>query len=149
MGNSIIQNWAANLGLRHQGVLVSVTRGCDAVPREDTAKMMVRMLRPMILKAHVGDPRKATSFMVWPSEEMFYGHMTSFVHSLDHYPVHFLTHFMFAAEIVGYKCPWPEAAWWLDCYNRIVHKLHLNPETEEQLDARLNASEEDFKKAQE
>ncbi len=32
---SIVQPWAAKLGLRHQGVLVSAVRGCDSISRED------------------------------------------------------------------------------------------------------------------
>lgn len=37
---SIIQPWVENIGLRHQGVLVSAMRGCDTAPRHGAALWM-------------------------------------------------------------------------------------------------------------
>ena len=50
---SILQNWVMNLGLRHQGVLVSSIRGCDNAPRHDPSKIIQRLLRGSILIPHV------------------------------------------------------------------------------------------------
>ena len=33
------------LGLRHQGVLISAMRGCDTAPRSDPSKVIQRILR--------------------------------------------------------------------------------------------------------
>ena len=150
--NSIIQDWAAELGLRHQGVLVSAIRGCDGLPREDASKWLVRFYRACLLKAHVGDPAKAASYMEWPESpaEAYEKRVIFFEGGLDHYPTHWLTHFIFAAEIMGYYHPteWIRI-FWNNTYNKLVHKLHFHPETKEELDFRLNKDEKAFKKAQE
>lgn len=153
MTNSIIHEWAANLGLRHQGVLVSAIRGCDSVEREDPSKYLVRMYRGILLRAHVGDIKKAASFMT-PFDQEIWDHTTAdFLRSIDHYPNHWLLHWMHACEIVGYKYQtFPQNTdigdSFLALYLKLVRKFHLNPETEEEMDRRLNAAEADFKKAQ-
>ena len=56
----------------------------------------------------------------------------------DELPAHYTTHFMHAVEILGYKHP--DAIireFWHDFYLRLVHALHLWPETEAQLNSRL------------
>ena len=129
---------------------MAAVRGCDNVPREDSTKWIMRYYRACILKAHCGDARKASSFMVWPTFgtefEMRTKEMFS---SIDHYPVHFLMHLMLAAEIVGYKCPdsiiRDQWSWF---YLQLVHKLHLRTESESMLDLRLNADEQTFREQQ-
>ena len=156
--NSIIQDWAAELGLRHQGVLVSAVRGCDGLPRETVGKEVVRFYRACFLNAHCGHPADAASYMVWPTSktEMWQWGDAFFDGGMDHYPMHWLTHFMFAAQICGYY--YPEESphsdylnvkeFWERFYRELVRRLHLNPETKEQLDLRLNRSEDDFGKSQ-
>ena len=156
--NSIIQDWAAELGLRHQGVLVSAIRGCDGLPRETTGKEVVRFYRSCVLKAHCGHPRDAVSYMIWPksSGEMLGYGSAFFDGGMDHYPMHWLTHFMFAAEILGFYYPHPSPHsldyeirdFWSVFYHTLVHKLHLNPETKDQLDKRLGLAEKEFGKRQ-
>lgn len=151
---SIIKDWASDLGLRHQGVLVSAVRGCDSVPREDPLKDLTRFYRACLLRAHVGDPRKASSYMVWfDSDEDFWESANRVIKSHDHYPIHYLLHFLHAVEIMGYKMPVdPKGSvgdlcapmWWRSFYFKMCHKLHFNPEAESQLDARLNADEATF-----
>jgi len=150
----ILQSWVSGLGLRHQGVLVSAIRGCDGQLRESPEKYLVRFYRGCILLPHCGDIRKAVSYMLWPEDpdELFEGTEDFFAGGLDHYPMHWLTHFLFAAEILGYYYPPNDTSWvrgfWNGVYNRLVKKLHLYPETKEQLDRRLNADEETFRKQQ-
>lgn len=147
--SSIIQDWAADLGLRHQGVLVAAIRGCDSAPREDASKWLVRFYRGCLLRAHCGDVKKARSFMIWTEDEgEFWGHVGEFFKSIDHYPQHWLFHFMQAAHIMGRKMPGDQGDWWLAFYHRFVCKLHLNPESEEQMDRRLGADEKTFAAAQ-
>jgi len=156
--NSIIQDWAAELGLRHQGVLVSAVRGCDGLPRETVGKDVVRFYRSCLLKAHVGHPADASSYMAWPSSEtqMWDWGDDFFDGGMDHYPMHWLTHFMFAAEICGYYYPKKSPhsdyldiqEFWRRFYRELVRRLHLNPETKEQLDKRLNRDEDAFSQAQ-
>lgn len=170
MTTSIIQPWVQALGLRHQGVIVSAVRGCDGAEREDASKYPVRFYRACVLNAHCRDPRRAVSYMLWPKDQLELERNTKlFTKSIDHYPMHWLTHFMFAAEVTGYyfdpRRSWvgeeyhgdavrsaPDLSWvrgyWLELYCRLVSKLHLVPETKEQLDARLNPDEEAFGHAQ-
>jgi len=152
--NSIIQDWAAELGLRHQGVLVSAIRGCDGQLREDHSKHLVRFYRSCVLKAHCGHPKDAVSYMIWPDYQV---NMTAwenefFEGGMDHYPMHWLTHFMFAVEILGYHYPHPSPhssdlkikEFWCHLYLKMTYKLHVHPETAVELDLRLGLNEKDF-----
>lgn len=146
---SIIQDWAANLGLRHQGVLVSAVRGCDSVQREDASKYLVRVYRGVLLNAHVGDIRKAASFMVAFDAEQWDHSEADFLRSIDHYPNHWILHWMHACEIVGHKHPDPDiSSAFFSLYRKLVKKFHLEMESMEKLDQRLGADEETFRKSQ-
>lgn len=128
---------------------MSAVRGCDSVPREDMMKQVTRFYRACVLRSHCGDPRQASSFIVWyESADEFWGIAGPALKSIDHYPTHWLLHMLHAAEILGYKMPGIQRYWWLDFYGRLVKKLHLNPESEAQLDARLDADEVTFKALQ-
>ncbi|MCT2398488.1 hypothetical protein [Novosphingobium mangrovi (ex Huang et al. 2023)] len=71
--------------------------------------------------------------------------VSQYLRELDALPHHFQLHFMHAAEIVGYKHPDEEIrAWWHGTYLRLVHDMHLWPETEDQLDRRLGDSREQW-----
>ncbi len=64
--------------------------------------------------------------------------VAAYLRELDAIPHHFQLHFLHAAEIVGYKHPDARIrAWWRAVYERLVHDMHLWPETEAQLDRRL------------
>jgi len=66
--------------------------------------------------------------------------MVTVLKSLDHYPAHYIMHVLHATEIVAYKSP--EGADWLWFYERLCKCIHVNPETEEQLDLRLGEVDE-------
>ncbi len=67
--------------------------------------------------------------------------VSGYLQELDAIPHHFQLHFLHAAEILGYKHPDRRiASWWLGVYRRLVHDMHLWPETEDQLDRRLGDS---------
>lgn len=147
---SIMQPWTAKLGLRHQGVLVSAIRGCDSVEREDASKHLVRMYRGILLRAHCGDIKKAATFMV-PFDQEIWDHTSAdFLRSIDHYPNHWLLHWMHACEIVGYKHDMEDIRQSFNhMYIKLVRKFHLLPESEQLLDERLTADEKTFRNAQE
>lgn len=145
----IIRAWAAALGLRHQGVLVSAVRGCDSVERECPSKYLVRVFRGVLLNAYCGDIYKSSSFMVPFDSETWDHEAADFLRSIDHFPNHWILHFMHACEIVGYKHPDDTIRLaFLNMYEKLVRKFHLMPETEGELDRRLMADESEFKKAQ-
>lgn len=146
--NSVLQPWVMQLGLRHQGVLLSACRGCDIAPRHDPSKLMQRLLRGAILEAHCGRAVKPVSYIVVePDSATWWATMNSFSASWDHYPNHYVMHTIHAAEIIGYYGPVVTPTFsdrWQLWYHRCANVLHLNPETKEQLDKRLNADEAAF-----
>lgn len=145
---SILQDWVQRLGLRHQGVLVSAVRGCDDEPRNSCTKILIRCLRETMLVCHCGDSAKAATFIEKVDPVELLRRMDEVRKNLDHLPHHFVMHLIHAAEIIGYKHPDDRVSQpWMAYYAKLVHCLHLNPETEEQLDRRLNADEESFARA--
>ncbi len=141
---SILQNWVMELGLRHQGCLISAIRGCDSVPKDDAAKALIRCLRYEILNPHCGDAGKAASFIEKVPRDVLKARMTAVTKNFDHYPVHFILHLMHAAQIIGHCQMTPIAMPWANFYRTMCKKMHVNVETCEQMSARLNADEETF-----
>jgi hypothetical protein len=68
---SILQAWVTELGLRHQGVLLTAVRGCDTWSKYSAEKPLIREMRGLILVAF--DPRElefAEGFMTrFPESE--------------------------------------------------------------------------------
>lgn len=140
---SILQDWVMELGLRHQGVLLTAVRGCDTVSKNDPVKLISRCVRYEILRCHCGDAAKSVSFIEQVDDDELGRRMKAVLKDFDHYPQHYLQHLMHAAEIIGYKKP---DSRWLWFYEKWCNCLHVNPEGEDQLDARLNADEVAFGK---
>lgn len=154
---SVLQPWVASLTFMQQTVLLTAVRGPDGSPKYGPTKMLLRWYRRCILLSSLdggvvlADPfdPNGGSFMgpsvlmraadadydwQWYLDEI----VSQYLRELDALPHHFQLHLLHAAEIVGYKHP-DEAirAWWANVYLRLVHDMHLWPETEEQLDHRL------------
>ena len=139
---SVLQDWVMTLGLRHQGVLVSAVRGCDPAPKHDPSKTFVRCYRGVILNAF---SEKAQTFIEHVSHAEEVIRFTAFRKNHDHCPLHYVFHLLHAIEIVGYKHPdYATQCRWHAYYRQFCRSLHVNPETEAQLDARLNADEDTF-----
>lgn len=142
---SILQDWVATLGLRHQGVLLTAVRGCDTVPREDPSKALTRAYRGTILNAHCGDAAKAQTFIEAVGSDDLRRRMNAVIRDHDALPHHYIMHLVHAAEIVGYKHPDPDVRRdWLAFYAGMVGKFHMAVEAEAELDARLDADEDTF-----
>lgn len=146
---SVIQDWVCKLGLRYQGVLVSAVRGCDTAPRDDASKLLVRVYRGEILNSTAEEGKQPKSYISYATTEELAKLMQDYVRNWDHYPFHYNTHFVHAAQILGYyhhderrKRMWH--AFYLTC----CKKMHVLPETRDQLAARLEAPEEEFGKLQ-
>ncbi len=111
-------------------MLLTALRGCDGVFKEDASKPLVRHLRQTVLVN--ADDRSKFMFDARPDE------VDDFISDIDHYPIHWYTHFMHAAEIVAYKHPvLAYRTMWLAVYYRMADALHLRHETVEELDHRL------------
>lgn len=133
---SILQNWVADLPIRHQGVLLAAVRGCDGTPKENSAKPLVRALRGAFLNpADTRELDYPSSFM---SRSFMESDLVAFLKDWDHYPVHFVQHLMHACQVVGYKHPDEYIrAGFASVYYRMVAKLHLKPEPVNTMDERL------------
>jgi hypothetical protein len=131
--HSVFKDWIFTLPYRMQSVLTSSLRGCDTARKDDNSKFITRAIRGLVLNN--ADP--SNTFIVGdgvPEEK----YVTSFLWDLDSYPMHFIMHTAHACEIIGYKHPEPTIrAYWIAFYKKVVKGLHLNPETEEQIDVRL------------
>jgi hypothetical protein len=78
-------------------------------------------------------------------EPLMHDVVGDYLRALDGIPHNFQLHLLHAAEIVGYKHPDERIrAWWAQTYERLVHDMHLWPETEEQLDRRLGDNREQW-----
>lgn len=139
---SVVKDWVTDLPLRMQGVLMSSVRGCDSVPKQDGAKHLQRAYRGLILNTPA---KKPSSFIDYVSGNDLGMRMRAVLDDHDHYPVHYVLHLMHSVEIIGYFYPEPEQrARWEWFYKAMCSEFHLNPETKEQLIARMTATEAEF-----
>ena len=152
---SVAQAWTHDLTMMQQSVLLSAIRGPDGQPKYGGgAKMLLRWYRRCILLSAMdgrvlSDPIEANggSFTgpslqgeddMEPWSERMQEHVHDYLRQVDMLPHHYQLHFMHAVEIVGYKHPDQVIRmFWYRLYLRLVHDLHLWPETEAQLDSRL------------
>jgi hypothetical protein len=140
---SVLQNWVMELPLREQGTLLTCVRGCDLEPKQWTATgvsySIGRRLTAFIRWTFMvpADPREVDSqegaFMMSTPPSPFkpseFGHL----------PEHWYAHAMHALEIIAYRHPVElVAAQAQEMYFKMVHNLHLQPETKEQMITRLS-----------
>lgn len=128
---SVVQDWMNGISFKQQTVILTALRGCDGAGKYASCKPFVKKLRSVVLKN--ASNIKDTKFMHHDISEKDIIDM-----EWDEYPLHFVTHFMHAVEIVGYHHPNDsERVWFNQLYLNIVDKLHLYPESKEQCDFRL------------
>lgn len=159
MGRPATQDWTHEISVMQQSVLISAIRGCDGMAKRHKHKPLVKWYRRCVLLSAFDGAAITDPFA--PGGGSFTGPIADFValndgsdydvrcsliqkacddfiDSRDELPAHYTTHFMHAVEILGYKHPDPTLReFWNDFYLRLVHALHLWPETELQLDQRL------------
>lgn len=156
---SVLQEWVHGISFMQQTVLLTAVRGPDGLPKYGGAKMLLRWYRRCILISSLDGcvldnpyDDRGGSFMGPSYEGQYLANavgkswqvrmndiVSDYLRELDAIPHHFQLHLMHAVEIVGYKHPDHKIrAWFRSLYERLVHDMHLFPETEEQLDARLN-----------
>lgn len=155
---TVLQDWVANLSFMQQTVLLTGIRGPDGMPKYGSVKMLLRWYRRCVLISALdgcvlGDPfdTRGGSFTGPSLDEGFdpgssiswYAgmdlHLDDYLKVQDAMPFHFQMHFMHASEILGYKHPDPNVAyWWRDrVYKRLVSSMHVHPETINEMDRRL------------
>lgn len=146
--HSVLQDWVMDLPLRFQGTILTGIRGCDVSPknptdiierhgcstgesnaeRELSAFLRFCCLNPADLREVdvPGSWFRSTPPRDWKPSQ------------LGHFPLHWYSHVMHVAEIVGYEhpvIPTRSAAWGI--YGRLVHNLHLEIESRERMWERL------------
>lgn len=143
--------------MMQQTVLLTAIRGPDGLPKYGAIKMLLRWYRRCLLLSAIDgrvldnpiDPNGGSftgpslvgddEFDPW--YERMQVHVNGYLRDLDAIPHHFQMHFMHAVEIVGFKHPDPIIRhFWNAVYERLVHDMHVWPETVEQLDSRLGDS---------
>ena len=135
---NVLQYWVIeNCSLMMQGTLISAIRGCDGVIKEDISKKFTRAIRNVVLNNACLNLPNFITFDVTEED------IKIFLKQPDHYPVHWLMHFIHATEVIA----WMHndisiRTWWMDLYLRLCDMLHLNPETKEQFYKRLSDGQE-------
>ena len=157
MTKSVLQDWVSGLTFMQQSVLLTAVRGPDGTPKYHPSKFIIRWFRRSVLMSSFAgrailNPHEPDGGSFYgpacdapvdgaPWEPLLNRRASEYLRALDELPHHFQMHLMHAAEIVGYKHPDLRVrAWWCKFYERLVHDMHLWPETEEQLDRRLGDS---------
>lgn len=161
----VTQDWVHDIPFMQQTVLLTAIRGPDGVAKYHDVKYLLRWYRRCVLLSAMDARVLETPFVegggsftgvsfgeqhelvVEPFLEKgdWWGWMDrllgEYLRSVDELPHHFQLHFLHAAEIVGFKHPETIIrGWWQRAYQRLVHDMHLWPETQAQLDARLGDS---------
>ena len=134
---SIVRPWVGELGTRHQVALITALRGCDYVERNNSARPIVKYLRHVILDVGADTPLAvANNFLL---EGLTWDQVLVYLNDFDRYPVHFTHHLLDACKVTAYKHPEADIRlMFLSVYLGLTAHLHLAPETEDAMDARMN-----------
>lgn len=153
---AVTQEWTHNISMMQQTVLLTAIRGPDGLAKYGGgAKMLLRWLRRCILLSAMdgrvlADPIEPNggSFTgpslsgdddLDPWQDRMQEHVNDYLRQVDALPHHYQMHFMHAVEIVGYKHPDERISmFWRQLYLRLVNDFHLHPESEKELDERLD-----------
>lgn len=147
---SVLQAWVMELPLRYQGTLLTAVRGCDVEEKQWTSTGVAyspgRRLTAYIRWCFMNpaDPREVDreegAFFMSTPPVARHGHPEFKPSQFGHLPQHWYAHVMHALEIIGYHHPMHNVRNDACCmYREMVHSLHLNIETKEQLHDRLTA----------
>ena len=144
---SVQPEWCRQLPVQQQSVLFLAGRGPDGVAKFHPCKTIQIAYRACVFVAakygrllEYGE--KADTFMsleVFADADRWHAAVKEFFRHQDEIPHHYLMHLMHGVQILGYKHPDGRTRdRWRLFYYDMVEDLHLNPETEEQMDERLN-----------
>lgn len=146
--SSVFPDWIQALPFQQQTVLVLALRGPDGDVKYTSFKVLLRAYRGTVLRAAKWGRllewgEKADDFMSldiiadldrWEEAVKRYC-----FHEADAAVLHHYTHFMHGTEILAYKHPDIRfRKHWKLCYHLLAERLHLNMETRDVLDQRLN-----------
>lgn len=145
---SVLQDWVHTLPFMQQALLLTGMRGPDGLPKYCSVKPIIKCLRGAVCKPAAKRLIGNEDSFMWIDYEAFNVSANVFFDDTDIYPMHFLMHLIHCAEVVGYKyerhdnsinvSPLTIREYWKNFYYYSCEKFHMYPETEQQMDARLN-----------
>jgi len=125
----VLKDWMVKIPWKQQSVILSALRGPD-LSRPVAVKKINRWLRDVI--QNNADP--SSEYM----KDRTLPEIEDLKLDMGYCTMHYFTHLMHALEIIGYKHPDESVS---DTAKRyylgLVDFVHLNPETREQMDKRL------------
>lgn len=144
---SVQPTWMTTLTLQQQSVLMLASRGPDGTAKHHPCKDVIRAYRGTVLVAarygrtlHWAE--SADTFMsldLFADDDRWADAVTRFFSSLDGLPHHYILHLLHGAQILGYKHPDERfRGRWTSFYAESCDDMHMNRETEQQMDARLS-----------
>ncbi len=125
----VLQDWMGELPWKQQSVILSSLRGPDT-HRPESVKKVTRWLRAITQN----NADNSTDYMKDVGLPEFEPLRTE----LEFCTVHYFCHLLHTFEIIGYSHPVEDIRnLSRGYYERLANALHLNPETQEQLNKRL------------
>jgi hypothetical protein len=136
---SVLHDWVTGLTFQMQALLLTAMRGPDASNKYNAAKAIIRYLRGVVIKPAGEWNGKNNNDFMWGDYDQFAFHVREFWKDHDQYPHHFIMHLVHCAQVVGIKHPDTDISYaWTTFYLDAADAFHMNGETEDQLDRRLN-----------
>jgi len=144
---SIQPLWCLQLPLQQQSVLFLASRGPDGIDKAHPCKDVQRAYRATVLIGakqgrllHWGECGDGfISLDLFSDDKKWSQVCNRFFPFVDSLPHHYYMHLLYGVEILGYKHP--DIRFknrWNDFYKRGIEELHLMPESELQMELRLN-----------
>ena len=125
---SIVRVWVSGLHPRQQGELLSAVRGCDEPDAVSAA--LKRVYRYEIFGNTFPEP-----FAERASVQQVRRIMQRFLARFERYPMHYVLHVLYAAEIVGHHHPMSaRRRAWAQFYERMCGEMRVQPRSRKQLD---------------
>jgi hypothetical protein len=148
MSHIVFQEWMFPLPMQQQSVLVLACRGPDGIPKHHPSKGVVQRYRASVLKAArlgrvmLSDENEGGDFLTlehFTDDHHWSTLLRDFFENVDGIAHHYYMHLMHGAEIIGYKHPQNLFRdRWGQFYSLCCKNLHLPPESEGAMDARLS-----------
>lgn len=151
LSESVLHDWVCDLTFQMQALLLTAMRGPDENNKFNAAKAIIRYLRGVVIKPAGdwnginnndfmwGEYVRKNEMQPYQDDPLFQSYASEFWQDHDEYPHHFIMHLIHCAEVVGYKHPDKDIAFhWQRFYLDACDAFHMNPETESELDERLN-----------
>lgn len=149
--NPVIQDWVCRLPFMQQSVLLSAMRNADGVEKGHPSKDIIRWYRRCVVKSAfdgraLTDPREPGGGSYTGPVEDVEEALDAFIRARDGMMLHYFSHAMHAFQIVAVHHPDPHISlFWHRAYVRMVHALHLIPESADMMNRRLGDNEADWK----